>query len=67
MVTREVISNDVKNTLINPFEIKPDKVNKNGISRKYIGNRSTVVINPATGNIITTWKSGEKIRRKYDN
>ena len=34
-------------------------------SVKYVGKEATVVINPDTQAVITTWKTGSRIRRKY--
>lgn len=39
---------------------------KNRRSVKYIGKEATVCVNPDTGVITTTWKTGTKTRKKYE-
>lgn len=61
MLQRYVSFSDTKDALTNPLEIKKDKVDDKGrSSRKYVGEKTSVVINPATGNIITTHKTSSK-------
>lgn len=72
MVQRNVSFSDTKDALVNPLEIKPDKVDEKGrSSRKYVGGKTSVVINPVTGNIITTHKTSrktvERLRKRGGN
>lgn len=65
MLERNVNFTDTKNALVNPLKIKKDKTDKQGrISRKYIGEKTSVVVNPATGNIVTTHKTSSKTAEK---
>lgn len=65
---RGVSESRIATALANPIYIRPDVVDEGGkVSRRYVGNNVTVNINPHTGKVITTWKTGERTRRKYDN
>ncbi|HEQ9704225.1 TPA: capsid protein, partial [Streptococcus pyogenes] len=65
---RGVSESRIATALANPIYIRPDAVDGGGkVSRRYVGTHVTVNINPHTGKIITTWKTGERTRRKYDN
>lgn len=65
---RGVAESHIAAALANPIYIRPDVVDEGGkVSRRYVGNNVTVNINPHTGKVITTWKTGERTRRKYDN
>jgi hypothetical protein len=44
-------------------KIVTDEFNQRSI--KYIGQTSTVVINPDTGKLITVWKTGKRDINKY--
>lgn len=65
---RGVAESHIATALANPIYIRPDAVDGGGkVSRRYVGTHVTVNINPHTGKIITTWKTGERTGRKYDN
>ncbi|HEP5078586.1 TPA: capsid protein, partial [Streptococcus pyogenes NGAS071] len=65
---RGVSESHIATALANPIYIRPDAVDGGRkVSRRYVGTHVTVNINPHTGKIITTWKTGERTRRKYDN
>ncbi|MCJ7839971.1 phage head morphogenesis protein [Lederbergia sp. NSJ-179] len=65
MIQRNISFPDTKDALINPLEIKKDKIDDQGkVSRKYVGEKTSVVINPLTGNIITTHKTSSKTAEK---
>ena len=34
-------------------------------SVKYIGKDATVIMNPDTNTVITTWKTSSRVRKKY--
>jgi len=66
MAQREVGVSSIKQALTNPLHVYPDKVNGSGqVGRKYLGQQSTVVINPETGNVVTTYKTQERYAKKY--
>lgn len=65
-VERKVETQTIIDALKNPLEIKEVKFDEYGRpSQKFIGKDTSVVINPSTGNIATTHKTGKRIRRKY--
>lgn len=65
-VERKVETQTIIDALKNPLEIKEIKYDEYGRpSQKFIGKDTSVVINPSTGNIATTHKTGKRIRRKY--
>lgn len=63
-IQRKIKAEEVREALINPLKIGKIKENTNGKSQEYIGETARVVINPATGNIITVWKTSSKLRNK---
>ena len=66
MAQREVSVSSIKQALTNPLHVYPDKVSDSGkVGRKYLGKQSTVVINPETGNVVTTYKTQERYAKKY--
>ena len=66
MKQREVTDTDVEDTKKNPLYTKPVVVDAQGRkSQIIIGKKATICINPESGRIITTWKTGSKIRKKY--
>lgn len=67
MIGRDVLRESIKEAITNPLYIETDRVDDNGTSRRYIGKEAIVNINPDTGNIITTWKTGSRMRKKYEN
>lgn len=65
-VERKVETQTIIDALKNPLEIKEIKYDEHGRpSQKFIGKDTSVVINPSTGNVATTHKTGKRIRRKY--
>lgn len=66
MAQREVSVSSIKQALTNPLHVYPDKLSDSGkVGRKYLGKQSTVVINPETGNVVTTYKTQERYAKKY--
>lgn len=59
---RGVTPEQVADALENPIKIKEGKTTEKGRSRQYIGHGATVVVNPDTGKVITTWKNSFKKR-----
>ena len=63
---RNIRMEDVKNAFTNPLfvdKIKTDKEGKKSI--KIIGEKTTISINPDSNTLITVYKTGERIRKKY--
>lgn len=62
---RDISEEDIQDTLNNPLEIGEVKIDQNGRkSRKIIGEKCTVYINPETGRKITVHKTHSKTVRK---
>ena len=55
-IERNILVNDMIDALINPVEVSPFDYRENGVGQRFIGEKATVVINPNTGVIITTWE-----------
>lgn len=65
-ITRHVSDAEIDAALSSPLHIGDVVVDEFGRkSVKYIGNDATVVLNPDTGVVITSWRTGTKIRKKY--
>jgi hypothetical protein len=65
---RKVSAKDIVDALKKPLYIEPIKFDKNGRpSKRFIGAKATVNVNPDTGNVATVWKTGSKDRRKYSS
>ena len=66
MAERGVLDSEVTDAIDNPLVKGPVVTDQSGRqSVKYIGKDATVIVNPATGEVITTWKTSSRIRRKY--
>ena len=55
----------IRDALINPLHIGEIVVKENGNSQRFIGEATTVNINPDTGVIITSWPTGKSRLKKY--
>lgn len=55
----------IKDALINPLHVGEVVVKENGNSQRFIGEATTVNINPDTGVIITSWPTGKSRLKKY--
>lgn len=64
-LSRYVTAKEIENALTKPIHIDKISANSNGRSQRFIGNDATVNVNPDTGNIITVWKTGNKIKKRY--
>lgn len=65
-VQRNLADSEIDDALEHPLfvgEVVIDEFGRKSV--KYIGNDATVVINPDTGIVVTSWKTGSKIRKKY--
>lgn len=65
-ISRNVIDFQIDDAISNPL-FKGDVIidTQGRKSVKYIGNDATVVLNPDTGEVITTWKTGSRTKKKY--
>lgn len=55
----------IRDALINPLHVGGVVVKDNGNSQRFIGEATTVNINPDTGVIITSWPTGKSRLKKY--
>lgn len=65
---REVTDEDINEALNNPLfkgEIIIDTEGRK--SQKFIGKNVTVIYNPDEDTIVTTWKTGTRIKKKFEN
>lgn len=61
MADRSIDAAGVKDALVNPLDIKPEKRDTKGnLSQVYVGERTTVTINPETGKIVTVYATSSK-------
>ena len=66
MTERGVTREQVENAISEPLHKKPIKVDDQGRrSQTIVGRDATVVVNPETGKIITTYRTGKRERRRY--
>ena len=66
-VERNISEAAIKAALQNPLfkgDVVVDEYGRKSI--KYIGREATVIMNPDTNTEITTWKTGSRIRKKYE-
>lgn len=62
---RKIHIDDVKDAIYRPIEAPITKVDELGrVSTTYFGADTTVVINPETGNVVTTYKTRRNIRKR---
>lgn len=63
---RNIAESQIDDAINNPLSKGDIVIDEQGRkSVKYIGNEATVVLNPDTGEVITTWKTGSRIKKKY--
>lgn len=63
---RQISDEDISKTLSEPLKTFPIKTDDHGLhSQKIIGEQTTVVINPDTKKIITTYPTKSRNRKKY--
>lgn len=62
---RKLDLDGIRDALINPLHIGEVVVKENGNSQRFIGEATTVNINPDTGVIITSWPTGKSRLKKY--
>ena len=57
---------NIREALKSPLKIDNIQIDELGrSSQRFIGNLATVNINPENGTIITMWKTGERLRKRY--
>lgn len=65
MNERKVDIAGIRDALANPINQIETRYGKDGKpSRRYVGEKVTVNVNPDTGVIVTTWKTGSKVLKK---
>lgn len=63
---RSVTDAEIDNAIESPLHKGQEMVDSYGRkSIKYIGEQATVILNPDNGEVITTWKTGSRVRKKY--
>ena len=63
---REVSAKDIVDALKKPLYIEPVRIDDYGRkSRRFIGEKATVNVNPDNGNVTTVWPTGKRERKKY--
>ena len=62
---RKLNLDGIRDALINPLHIGEVVVKENGNSQRFIGETTTVNINPDTGVVITSWPTGKSRLKKY--
>lgn len=67
MDERGVTAEQIADARQNPLHRTPTRTDANG-KRSYqqIGRDATIVVNPDTGNLISTWRTGSRYRKKYE-
>ncbi len=67
MKERDISIKDVKSALTSPLKVSNVKTDENGRkSQRFIGRKATVNVNPDTGTVVTTWKTGKSTIRKIE-
>ncbi len=63
---RNIDDSEIDNAIENPLFKSDVIVDEEGRkSIKYIGEDATVIVNPDTDEVITTWKTGSRVKKKY--
>lgn len=64
---RKLDVNGIQDALLNPLFVREVVIDSAGrSSQRFIGKYATVNINPTTGVIVTSWKTGTDTRKKYE-
>ena len=67
LIEREIKAVDIKDALVNPVSVTEVKYDdKNRPSKKYIGGKATVAVNPETRKIVTVHGTHRKLLRKLE-
>ena len=63
---RDILDETIDDAISNPLYKGNVVVDEEGRkSIKYIGKDTTVILNPDTNEVITTWKTGSRVRKKF--
>lgn len=65
--TRSIVDAEIDDALSNPIfkgNVVVDEYGRKSV--KYIGKNATVIVNPETNEVVTTWKTGTRTRKKYE-
>lgn len=65
--TRSIVEKEIDDAISNPIfkgDIVVDEYGRKSV--KYIGKNATVIVNPETDEVVTTWKTGTRTRKKYE-
>ncbi|NLI20766.1 MAG: hypothetical protein GX418_04380 [Clostridiales bacterium] len=63
---RGVSKEAINDAISSPLHVKPVKYDaKHRPSRQYIGKEATVAVNPESGDVTSTWLTGNKTKKKY--
>lgn len=65
-IERDISDTDINDAINNPLhkgDVVTDKFGRRSV--RYIGEKATVCINPDTGAVVTTWRTGTKTANKY--
>lgn len=67
MQLRDIKDAEIDDALKNPLFKGNVVIDANGRkSIKYIGKDATVVLNPETNKVITSWKTSSRLKKKYE-
>lgn len=67
MDERAVTAEQIADARQHPLHRKETRTDEQGRrSYQQIGRDATIVVNPDTGNLITTWRTGSRTRRRYE-
>ena len=57
---------DLKDAVLNPLHICDVREDKSGKSQRFIGRYATINVNPDTGSLITSWRTGKRLVKRYE-
>lgn len=63
---RAVKVSDMKDAVLNPLHICDVKEDGSGKSQRFIGRFATINVNPDTGALITSWRTGKRMVKRYE-
>ncbi len=65
--TRSIVDAEIDDAIRNPIfkgKVVVDEYGRKSV--KYIGKNATVILNPETNEVVTTWKTGTRTRKNYE-
>ena len=63
---RAVKVSDMKDAVLNPLHICDVKEDESGKSQRFIGRFATINVNPDTGALITSWRTGKRMVKRCE-